>query len=402
VTRKRVRAAPPAHWATDTRVAHLGSGAEGFGSMNPPLFRVSTVAFDSMADYERAYAERFGELIYGRVGTPTTWAFEDAVAGLEGGAAAFLLPSGLAAISAALLSQLRAGDHLLMVDTVYGPARAFCDNILPRYGIETTFYDPLIGAGIEALMRPATRVVYAESPGSQTFEVQDVRAIAEAAHRRGAVLMLDNTWATPLGFRSFDHGVDIAVHAATKYLVGHSDAMLGVIVANEATRAPVREWVDANGLCAGADEAWLGLRGLRTLSVRLARHHENALAVARWLEQRPEVARVLHPGLPSNPGHALWTRDFRLASGLFSIVLHPYGKAAVDAFVDGLELFAIGASWGGYESLVMPFAPAKIRSATRWQDPGACVRFHVGLEDPADLIRDLERGFERLRKAEGR
>lgn len=402
MSRKRVRTPPPGHWATDTRVAHLGSGASDFGTMNPPVYRASTVAFESMAEYDRAYVERFGDLIYGRVGTPTSWAFEDAVAGLEGGAAAFLLPSGLAAISAALLSQLRSGDHLLMVDTVYGPGRAFCSNVLTRYGIETEFYDPLIGAGIERLIRPNTRVVYCESPGSQTFEMQDVRAIADAAHRKGALVMLDNTWATPIGFRGFDHGVDIVVHAATKYLVGHSDAMLGIVVTNEASRGSVRAWVDANGLCAGADEAWLGLRGLRTLSVRLARHQENALAVARWFESRPEVARVLHPGLPSHPGHALWQRDFRLASGLFSIVLHPFGKAAVESFVDSLELFAIGASWGGYESLVMPFAPTKIRSATRWKDPGPCVRFHVGLEDPADLIRDLERGFARLHETEGR
>jgi cystathionine beta-lyase len=310
-----------------------------------------------------------------------------------------LVPSGLAAITGPLYACLSAGDHLLMVDSAYGPTRNFCDKVLSRAGVETTYYDPLIGAGIERLMRPNTKVVFCESPGSLTFEVQDVPAIAAVAHARGAKVLLDNTWASPYLFPSFQRGVDVSIHAATKYIVGHSDVILGVVVTNEESYAQVRTTCADIGLCAGPDDAYLALRGLRTLSVRLERHQKNALEVARWLQQRPEVSRVLYPALPEDPGHAIWQRDFLGASGLFGVVLKPARKAQVDAFVDALRLFGIGASWGGFESLVQPTNPGRLRTATKWQAEGPTLRFHIGLEDPRDLIADLANGFARMADA---
>jgi cystathionine beta-lyase len=284
-----------------------------------------------------------------------------------------------------------------MVDSAYGPARNFCEKVLTRCGVATTYYDPLIGDGIARLMRPNTRVVYVESPGSLTFEVQDVPAIAEAAHQGGAKVLMDNTWASPLLFSSFAHGVDVSIHAATKYIVGHSDVMLGAVITNEENYLPVRTMASELGHCAAPDDAYFALRGLRTLSVRLERHQHNALAVARWLQGRPEVSRVLYPALPEDPGHALWKRDFTGASGLFGVILKPAAKEAVYALIDALDLFGIGSSWGGFESLILPTAPARSRSATRWQPEGPTLRLHIGLEDPQDLIADLDRGFHRLR-----
>jgi len=371
--------------------------AANHGFVNPPVHHASTVLYPTAEDF----LARRSRYVYGRRGTPTSEALENAVRALEGPACAGvgLLPSGLAAISTALLSVLGAGDHLLVTDSVYQPTRRFCDGVLARYGIATTYYDPLVGAGIAALIRPNTRAVFVEAPGSLTFEVQDVPAIAAAAHARGAVVLMDNTWASPLYFRALDKGVDLSIQAATKYIGGHSDVMLGTVAANAATWAHLRDTVHALGLCVGPDDIYLGLRGLRTLGVRLAQHHHAGLKVARWLAARPEVARVLHPALADCPGHAVWRRDFTGASGLFSVVLRPIAQTAVNAFLDELGLFGIGASWGGFESLAIPFDCAAIRTATRWSPGGPTVRFHVGLEDADDLIGDLERGFAALAAA---
>lgn len=361
------------------------------GFVNPPVYHASTVLYPSAEDYV-AHRARYQ---YGRRGTPTTEALELALQELEGPACAgvALLPSGLAAITTALLSVAQAGDHVLVNDNVYGPTRTFCETMLTRLGVTTTFYDPLAGAGIAELMQPNTRAVYLESPGSLSFEMQDTAAIAQAAHAGGAVVLMDNTWATPLYFRPLDHGVDLVIQAGTKYIGGHSDVMLGTVSANARTLADLKKAVRVTGLCVGPDDVYLGLRGLRTLAVRLARHHESGLAVARWLQERPEVLRVLHPALPNNPGYGIWARDFTGASGLFSFVLKPAPQAAVYAFLDALELYGIGASWGGFESLAIPFDCANVRTATHWQPGGPTVRLHIGLEAVDDLIADLEQGF---------
>jgi len=393
---KRRRRAPA------TEAAHLGRPAPGRSrTVNEPVYRASTVLFSSVAELEDSYRRRFehGHLHYGRYGTPTTFALEEALAGLEGGHGAALFPSGIAAIAAAFLAFVRAGDHVLVADSVYYPTRAFCDEVLQGLGVETTYYDPRIGAGIRELMRPETRLVFMESPGSLTFEVQDVPAIAAAAREAGAVTAIDNTWATPLGFKAFAHGVNVSIHAATKYIVGHADAMLGAVVADEAHYDAVRRRAMLLGQCSGADEAYLGLRGVRTLPARLARHEASGLAVARWLAERSEVARVIHPALPGDPGHALWQRDFTGACGLFGFVLYAVPARAVAAMLDGLELIGLGFSWGGFESLLIPAHPERFRTAAPWHAEGPLLRMHVGLEEPADLIDDLERGFARLRDA---
>ena len=382
----------------DTRVITAGRDPAAYhGFVNPPVYHASTVLYPSAEDF-LAHRARYQ---YGRRGTPTTEALELAVQELEGPqcAGVSLLPSGLAAISAALLSVVHAGDHILVTDSAYGPTRIFCDQILTRLGVTTTYYDPLIGGAIAELIQANTRAVFLESPGSLSFEMQDVPAIAAAAHARGAVVLMDNTWATPLYFRALDFGVDLSIHAGTKYFGGHSDVMLGTVAANSNTVAGLKSFVRFNGLCVGPDDVYLGTRGLRTLAVRLERHHESGLAVARWLEQRPEVLRMLHPAMPSHPGHALWKRDFTGASGLFSMVFKPVPQKAVYAFLDTLELFGIGASWGGYESLAIPFDCTKIRTATRWAPGGPTVRFHIGLEAVEDLIADLEHGFAALADA---
>lgn len=387
----------------DTLIARAGSHPEqNQGLINPPVYHASTVVFPSVAEMEAAHHDRFNRVFYGRYGTPTTFAFEEAVARLEGAYRAVACASGLAAIVASLLAFLKAGDHVLMVDSVYGPTRGFCDNFLARFGVETTYYDPLLGGGIAGLMRPNTRVVFLESPGSLTFEIQDTAAIAAAARAHGVVSVIDNTWASPLYFRPLEHGVDVSLHAATKYLAGHSDSMLGVLATTEAVYERVKSAVVGLGDNPGPDVLYLGLRGLRSLSVRLARHQASALEMARWLQTRPEVARVLHPALPEDPGYQLWRRDFDGASGLFGLVLKPCPAEAVAAMLDSLEHFAMGYSWGGFESLIIPTDPAKFRTATAWTAEGPCLRLHVGLEDPADLKADLERGFERLRAAAGR
>ncbi len=393
----------PRNYRPDTLLTHLGRRPEAqHGAVNPPVYHASTILSPNMAEWEarRAPEKRFDIVRYGLLGTPTTFALEEAVAAIEGGYRAMLMSSGLAAITAPLQACLKCGDHLLMVDTAYGPARHFCDHVLTRSGVATTYYDPLIGAGIARLMRPSTRVVYVESPGSLTFEVQDVPAIADAAHAGGAKVLMDNTWASPWLFRSFAHGVDVSIHAATKYIVGHSDVMLGAVITTEEMYLPVRTMAADLGHCAAPDDAYYALRGLRTLSVRLERHQKNALHVARWLQTRPEVARVLYPALPEDPGHALWKRDFSGASGLFGVVLKPASKTQVYALIDALDLFGIGSSWGGFESLILPTSPAGGRTATGWAPQGPTLRLHIGLEDPQDLIEDLDRGLHALRAAE--
>jgi len=370
------------------------------GVVNPPVYHASTIVYPSLAEF-RALPERRQrdeqQTFYGRVYHPTTLALERAVADIEGGYRSFAFPSGLAAIAAALQAFLSTGDHVLIADSTYFPTRKFADGVLGRLGVAVTYYDPTIGAGIAELMRPETRVVFAESPGSLTFELQDIPAIAAAAHAGGAVLMADNTWATALYFRPFEHGVDVSIQAGTKYIVGHSDAMVGLVITTREAWPPLSEFGHLAGQCLGPDDAYLALRGLRTLGARLPRHYANGLAVAEWLMARPEVDRVLHPALKHHPGHDLWRRDFSGASGLFSVVLKACPEAALAAFIDGLEYFALGGSWGGYESLVLPADPAKIRTATTWQAAGQLVRFHIGLEDPRDLIDDLAAGFDRLR-----
>jgi cystathionine beta-lyase len=386
----------------DTVIGHAGNHpARHHGIVNPPVYHASTVLFPTLAALEESvrHLNEPGRVHYGRYGTPTVFALEEAVARLEGGEQAIALPSGLAAITVALTAFLGAGDHLLMVDTVYGPVRKFCDNHLARFGVETTYYDPLIGDGIAALIRPDTRVVYLESPGSLTFEVQDVPAIAAAARAAGAVVVMDNTWATPLFCKPFGLGVDVSIHAATKYIVGHSDAMLGLVVTRDALFPTLKATAHGFGHAAAPDDCYLALRGFRTLSVRLQRHQATGLILARWLLQRPEVARVLHPALPDAAGHALWKRDFSGASGLFGVILNSFPKSAVAAMVDGMTLFGMGFSWGGYESLILPVRPESVRSATRWTAPGPTLRVHAGLEDPEDLIADLAAGFDRLTAA---
>jgi len=370
------------------------------GFINPPIVRGSTVLYPTADDIRH---DR-GEFQYGRQGTPTTKALSDALATLEGPncAGVALLPSGLAAISTALLAVLKHGDHLLVSDSVYQPTRRFCGGLLARYGIETSYYDPLIGSGIASLFKPNTRAVLIEAPGSQSFEMPDTPAIAAAAHAHGALVLNDNTWATPLYFRSFDKGVDVSIHAATKYIGGHSDIMFGAISANASAWPAIAQAVHLLGQCAGPDDVFLALRGLRTLAIRLAHHQRSALEMARWLEQRPEVLRVLHPALESDPGHAIWKRDFTGSSGLFSVVLKPVAEKAVDAFLDRLTLFGMGYSWGGYESLVIPFDCSGYRTATTWAPGGPTLRFHIGLEDVNDLKADLVRGFEALAAESGR
>ncbi len=376
-----------------TRLVHAGrEPARQHGFVNTPIYRGSTVLFPTMAAIE-ANDQAF---TYGRVGTPTVKALEEAIAELEGGHRTLLTPSGLSAIATSLLAFVSAGDEVLVVDSIYRPARRFCDNVLSRLGVKVTYYDPLIGAGIAQLITGKTRVVFAESPGSQTFEVQDIPAIVQAAHAAGAVVILDNTWATPLYFKAFAHGVDVSIQAATKYIVGHADAMLGAVTASEQASGAVQKTHEDLGLCPGPEDVYLGLRGLRSLGVRLERHQRSALEIARWLAERPEVARVIHPGLPSDPGHALWKRDFSGASGLFSILLKPVPRERLAAMLDGLRLFGMGYSWGGFESLIVPFDPSAYRTATQWQVEGPALRLHIGLEDVDDLKADLEAGFARL------
>tara|TARA_R100000005_G_scaffold96354_2_gene82641 strand:- start:3637 stop:4815 length:1179 start_codon:yes stop_codon:yes gene_type:complete len=387
----------------ETKLVVAGRDPEAnFGIVNVPVYHASTVLFPTVESREAAHAARAnGERLvsYGRLGTPTTWSLEDAVAQLEGGYRSQVFPSGMAACAGAILAFVKAGDHVLMTDSVYGPVRGFCDKFLKRFGVTVTYYDPLIGAGIKELIRPETRVVYVEAPGSLTFEMQDIPAIAEAAHGKGAKVIMDNTWASPLFFKPFEHGVDVSVQAGTKYIVGHSDVMIGLVTTTEECWDEFVRDANMLGQTAGPDDVYLAQRGIRTLSVRLKQHMENALHIAEWLKGRPEVHSVLHPGLPDDPGHALWKRDFLGASGLFSFRLKSVPKKAIAAFLDDLELFGMGSSWGGYESLILPSDPSHYRTATKWDDTNPLIRIHVGLEAVTDLTDDLAAGFARMTAA---
>lgn len=385
-----------------TQLIHAGRAKKWTGSaVNPPLVRASTIVFDTMAELKHATAHRGDKVpYYGRRGTATHFALQDAMCELEGSAGCALYPCGAAAINAALLSFLKQGDHLLMVDTVYEPTRAICDKLLAGLGIETTYYDPLIGAGIRALIKANTKVIFLESPGSLTMEVQDIPAISAVAKAHDIVLMLDNTWGTPLLLDAYALRVDVCIQSATKYVVGHSDAMLGIATANEKYWPQLREQSYLMGYCASADDAYLASRGLRTLKVRLAQHQANALVIAKWLQQRPEVETVRHPALPENPGHEVFLRDFSGSNGLFSFVLKQGDAKAVAAFIEGMTHFKMGFSWGGYESLIIPnLSIQKLRTASSWPYSGPLVRLHIGLEDTDDLIADLASAFERFHQA---
>jgi len=386
---------------SDTRLVTSGRDPQAYhGFVNPPVYHASTLLYPTAED-QVAHRARYN---YGRRGTPTSEALEDALREIEGGACAgvALLPSGLAAISAALLATARAGDHVLIPDSVYRPTRNFCNGVFKRFGVETTYYDPLVGAAIARLFKSNTRVAFVEAPGSQSFEMQDIPAIAKIAHERNAAVLMDNTWATPLYFPAFEKGVDLAIQAGTKYIGGHSDLMFGCVSANAATLPALKDTVYSMGLCVGPDDMYLALRGLRTLGVRLDRHYRSGLRVARWLEQRPEVLRVMHPALESDPGHKIWKRDFTGACGLFSVVFKPTSEQSVHAFLNELALFGLGYSWGGFESLAILFDCSEYRTATKWAPGGPTVRLHIGLEDPDDLIADLERGFAAMAAAAGR
>jgi len=382
----------------DTLLVQTGRDPDKYqGMVNVPVFRTSTVLHPNLESYEAPRDAEYRKISYGRHGTPTTRAFEEAVAALEGGYRAVALPSGLGAIAAAISAFAGSGDHILVADSVYAPTRGFCDRQLARRGVQIEYYDPLAGAGIDHLLRPNTKAVFCETPGSLSFEMQDIPAIAAAAHSRGIPVLADNTWGTPYFFRSFERGVDVSIHSATKYIVGHSDVMMGVIVTAEAHWQGVRRTVADYGYSVSPDDCYLALRGFRTIGVRLRHQMAGAIKVARRLAGRPEVKRVLYPALESDPGHATWKRDFDGAASLFSIVLNPVSEKALAAFVDALKLFGIGSSWGGYESLVTVSRIEKYRTATRWDPGGPTVRLHIGLEDPDDLIADLEQAFHALR-----
>ncbi|WP_419695452.1 cystathionine beta-lyase [Mesorhizobium muleiense] len=384
----------------DTILTHGGRDPQAFGGVvNVPVVRASTILYPDLQAYESSRVEKFSSLRYGRYGTQTTFALEEAVAALDGGFRATSFPSGLSAIANVLRALLRPGDHLLMVDTVYGPARKFCDEALARDGISTTYYDPAMGAELVNLITDRTRVVYCESPGSLTFEVQDIPAITSVCRPRGIAVVADNTWATPLFFQAFARGVDVSIHAATKYIVGHSDAMLGIAVTTEEYFERVRGYAAEHGVIAGPDDCWLGLRGLRTLGARLRQHQQSSEIVLDWLLQHPAVSRAYYPALAGHASHALWRRDFTGASGLFGLELVPARHDAIHGLINALKLFGIGSSWGGYESLILPSKP--IRTASQDRTTGPLLRINIGLEDPDDLIADLEAGlsvFENQRR----
>ena len=387
---------------TATQLVTLGREEEGSGfrAVNPPVYRTSTVLFPTMQALEEATAGLGKIPSYGRYGSPTAEHLSNALNALVGSDITLITSSGLSAVTTALIGALKTGDHLLMVDNVYGPTRLFCDQVLARMGIETTYFRGDAGPeDIAPLLRDNTSVIFLESPGSQTFEMQDMHGIAALVKPRGILVIADVTWSTPLYFRPFDHGIDIAIHSLTKYVSGHSDLLMGAISCLEPHKSMMRRaWLHV-GAHASNDDCYLALRGLRTLAVRVAQHEKSGLEVARWMEQQPAVKRILHPALENDPGHARFKAHFTGACGLFGVELNPVPKHAVAAMLDGLELFGMGYSWGGYESLIIPVYPAKIRTATKWADDTICLRLHIGLEAVEDLLADLGKGFERLEAA---
>jgi cysteine-S-conjugate beta-lyase len=381
----------------NTIVTHTGNHPyDNHGIVNPPVYHASTVLTRT---YEAFLDRSNAKVRYGRRGTPTTFALEEAMTALERAHGTVIAPSGLAAITMTLSALTEAGDHILITDNTYAPTRNFSNKILKKFGVEAEFYDPAIGADVAGLIRDNTRLIWTESPGSQTFEVQDIPAIVQAAHARDVIVVMDNTWSGGYFYKPLDHGVDISVQAATKYIVGHSDVMMGTIACNEKTYAKVQDSAGSFGLCAGPDDVYLALRGLRTIGVRMDRHNDNGLKMAKWLESHPEVIKVMHPGLPGSAGHELWKRDFTGASGLFGFVLKDPSRARLSALLDTLKFYGMGASWGGYESLLLPNSPAGNRTATTWEPGGQTMRIHVGLEDIDDLIADLSAGLDRYSAA---
>lgn len=382
---------PSAPHLPATTLTHSGNHPEeNNGFVNPPVIHASTVLFpdvETMLSGNQPY-------VYGRRGTPTTRALEEAVSELEGAAGTALAPSGLGAITLACFSCLAAGDHMLVADTVYGPTRNLCDKMMTRFGVDISYYDPCDLSALSSLFRSNTKAIFTESPGSLTFEIQDISAIVALARDHDALVIMDNTWATPLFYKPLEHGVDLSLQAGTKYIVGHSDVMIGTVAASERALPALKATHGDMGLHVGPDDVYLALRGLRTMGVRLERHMKSTLEVAQWLEGREDVARVLYPALPSYPGHDLWKRDFSGASGLFSFELQPASEQAVHAFLNALSLFGLGYSWGGYESLALWARPQSARTATTWETAGPLIRLHIGLEDTRDLMADLEAGFK--------
>lgn len=373
----------------NTRLTHSGNNpSDFFGFVNPPVAHGSTILFPDTA----TMVSRGQKYTYGTRGTPTTDALAKAIDELEGSAGTVIVPSGLAAIVVALLSFLKAGDHLLLVDTIYFPTRRFADTMLAGFGVDVQYYDPLIGAGISELMKPNTRVVFTESPGSNTFEIQDIPAIAAAAHAGGAIVMMDNTWATPLLFKPLDYGVDISIHAATKYPAGHSDILLGTVSASARYFDQIFETFVTLGACSGPDDVYQVLRGLRTMGIRLERHEKSALEIANWITGQMGVGKVLHPALPGNAGHEIWKRDFSGSSGIFSFVLEGASIEQAHAFLDALEIFGLGWSWGGFESLAAAVSLAD-RTVSKQDYGGPVIRLNIGLEDCADLKEDISKGL---------
>ncbi len=389
----------------DTVMIHSGRDPEThYGIVNPPIYHASTILYPTIEAFKnRAKGKRkYRGVRYGAYGVPTTFALAEAVSELEGGKGAVITSSGLAAVTLAITAFVRQGDHILMVDSVYGPTRQFCDRVLKRFGVEISYYDPLIGGNISRLIKPNTRLVFTESPGSLTFEVQDIPAISAAAHERDILVLMDNTWGTPLFFKPFAQGVDISIQAGTKYIAGHSDLVIGIITARtESLFQQIKDTTMTFGDIAGPDDCYLALRGLRSMGVRLRHQQTAGLKIAQWLKRRPEVKKVMYPALTDDPGHTIWKRDFTGACSLFGVVFHTTSEKAVARMVDGFRFIKIGASWGGYESLVIPANPAKARTAVLWTETGYAMRFHIGLEDTEDLIADLEDGFERLNQELG-
>lgn len=382
----------------ETALLHAGRNPrQNHGIVNPGVYHASTVTFPTVEAMHEAGKKPTEGVYYGRMGTPTSQAFEQAVATLEGADRAIAVQSGLAAITGTLFALLESGDHLLITDSAYFPTKKFCNNVLKKFGVEVTYFDPMIGEGIKDLFQENTKLVFTESPGSLTFEVQDIPAISKIAHDHGALVAIDNTWSAGYYFQALQHGCDISIQAATKYIGGHSDVMLGTIATSEQLFQKIKTSVYGLGYCAAPDDCYLGQRGLRTLPARMARHQENGITLASWLQDRPEVKRILHPAFEDCPGHEIWKRDFTGACGLFSIVLQDHFSAqAVAKMLNSLTLFPMGYSWGGYESLIIPFDAKGARSVTSWQDQGPCLRIHAGQENVTDLIEDLERGFEVL------
>jgi cystathionine beta-lyase len=386
----------------DTKIVNAGRSKKWTnGVVNPPITRASTVVFNTVAEMNNALKNRHNQtMVYGRRGTNTSFAFSDAMVDIEGGAGCALYPSGTAAITNAILAFVEQGDHILMVDSAYEPTRDYCDKILTKMGVTTTYYDPMIGTDIEALIRDNTRLIFLESPGSLTMEVQDVPAISDVAHKHDCIVMLDNTWGAGVNFKPFNYGVDVSVQAATKYIVGHSDVMLGTATAIDKYWPQLRDYSYLMGQCTSPDDLYLALRGIRTLSVRLKQHQQSAIKVAQWLDSRPEVSKILHPAFESCPGHEFFKRDFEGSNGLFSFTLNCGNQRALTAFLDGLNHFKMGYSWGGFESLILGVSNVNnIRTVTTFDCQYPLIRLHIGLEDVDDLIQDLSYGFDRFNEA---